>query len=63
MPPIINGEILSHIRQIILVFWYVFSAIAKKRMEENKKLNQSLQKYTIDQNQYIHKKEEVNNSI
>ena len=28
-------------------------------MEENKKLSQGLEKYTKEQNQYVHKKEDV----
>ena len=39
--------------------WISIAAISKKRMEENKKLNQGLEKYTKEQNQYVHKKEEV----
>lgn len=36
-----------------------FTAINKKRLEEEKKLNQGLEKYTVIQREHIHRKEEV----
>jgi hypothetical protein len=36
-----------------------FLAINKKRLEEEKKLNQGMEKYTVIQREHIHRKEEV----
>lgn len=42
--------------------WY-FTAINKKRMAEEKKLSQGLEKYTVLRRDHIHKKEEVRLTI
>lgn len=42
--------------------WY-FTAINKKRMAEEKKLSQGLEKYTVLRRDHIHKKEEVRPAV
>lgn len=39
-----------------------FTAINKKRMAEEKKLSQGLEKYTVLRRDHIHKKEEVSSA-
>ena len=43
------------------MFYFVLfiSAITRKRMAEEKKLNQGLERFTDLKNEYLHKKEEV----
>lgn len=40
-----------------------FTAINKKRMAEEKKLSQGLEKYTVLRRDHIHKKEEVSSAV
>ena len=42
------------------ITWSLFGlAVAKKRLNEEKKLNEGLSKYTTLQQQHVHQKEEV----
>lgn len=41
------------------LYFFVFVAITRKRLAEEKKLNQGLERFTDLQKQHVHKKEEV----
>ncbi|CAC5398617.1 unnamed protein product [Mytilus coruscus] len=54
----IEGDIIKNQRAVRHTMRDFENAINKKRLEEEKKLNQGLEKYTVIQREHIHRKEE-----
>ncbi|XP_071130925.1 uncharacterized protein LOC143044628 isoform X2 [Mytilus galloprovincialis] len=55
----IEGDIIKNQRAVRHTMRDFENAINKKRLEEEKKLNQGLEKYTVIQREHIHRKEEL----